>query len=110
MGYFLFRWILSDRKPLESVQRVSPQTFHYTALIFFTVISRSLCQSVSPARRPKNQQEEDLHQEGRHEPHLQRGHDLLCSVRRPAGDTLECAAITPTDGTLIWVKCKDERD
>lgn len=41
------------------------------ALIFSTVVARSICQSVSSARWPEDQQEEDLHQEGRHEPHLQ---------------------------------------
>lgn len=55
----------------------------------FSVV-RSICQSVSPARRQEDQQEEDFHQKGRHEPHLQRSHDLLCAVHRPAGDTLDC--------------------
>lgn len=57
-------------------------------LILLVVVVRSVCQSLSAARRPEDQQEEDLHQEGRHQPHLQRGHDLLSAVHRPAGRTL----------------------
>lgn len=34
--------------------------------VFLNSVDRSICQSVSPARRQEDQQEEDLHQEGRH--------------------------------------------
>lgn len=37
-----------------------------THFVFLNSVDRSICQSVSPARWPEDQQEEDLHQEGRH--------------------------------------------
>lgn len=66
-------------------------------LLAALLVVRSVCQSLSAARWPEDQQEEDVHQEGRHQPHLQRGHDLLSAVHRPAGG----------DETLAQVKHKD---
>lgn len=63
-------WILEGRNLIHS----------------FSSSVRPVRQSVSPARRQEDQQEEDFHQEGRHEPHLQRSHDLLRAVPRPAGE------------------------
>jgi len=60
--------------------RVLMQVFFPPSSLF-----RSVRQSVSPARRTEDQQEEDFHQTGRHESHLQRGHDLLRAVHRRAG-------------------------
>lgn len=61
---------------------------HFVSFLSLALPPRSLRQGVSPTRRQEDQQEEDVHQKGWHQPHFQRSHDLLCPIQRSAGKNL----------------------
>lgn len=81
----------------DTIYHFTPHTVHVR------LPNRSFRQSLSAARRQEDKQEEDLHQKGRHEPHLQRSHDLLCALQCPAGECPDCLYTK-----AIEVKKKDE--